>query len=145
MMNIRKATKKDLRDISNIFRKESSKKPYSQKWTQKTALEKIKEFFKKDEIYLIMIEKEIVGFIILKISVGENGKSACIDEFWLKSDYQGRGIGTTLIGFIEKTYKNKGIKSIGLISDKRSNAFSFYKKLKYKTHNQYVLMDKKLR
>lgn len=144
-MKIRKATKKDLKKISDIFRKETSKKPYLQKWTQKTALEKLKEFLKKDEIYLAVIGKEIVGLIILKISIGENGKTAFVDELWLKSGYQGKGIGTALMRYIEDTYKDKRIKSIGLISDKRSGAFRFYKKLKYKIHNQYVLMSKKLK
>ena len=143
-VKIRKARKKDLKDISNIFRKETSKKPYFQKWTQKTAVEKINEFFKRDDIYLILIEEEIIGFIILKLSVGETGKSAFVDELWLKSGHQGKGIGTTLMRYIEDTYKDKGIKSISLISDIRSNAFCFYKKLKYKPYNDFVLMSKKL-
>jgi len=143
-IKIRKATKKDLKDISNIFRKETSKRPYFQKWTQKTALEKIIEFFKKGDIYLVMIEKKIVGFIILHISLGYNGKEAFIDELWLKSDYQGKRIGKILMRFIEDKYKDKGIKSIYLISDINSNAFCFYKKLKYKGYNDFVLMSKKL-
>ena len=143
-IKIRKATKKDLKNISDIFRKETSKKPYLQKWTQKTAVKKINEFFERDDIYLISVEEEIVGFIILKISVGENGKSAFIDELWLKSNYQGKGIGITLMNYIEDTYKDKGIKSIYLISDIRSNAFYFYKKLKYNPYNDFVLMAKKL-
>ena len=37
-MKIRKARKADFKEISEIFRVESAKKPYLQKWNKKTAL-----------------------------------------------------------------------------------------------------------
>lgn len=144
-MRIRRAAKEDLKEISDIFRKETAKRPYCQRWTQKTAFEKIEAFFKKSDIYIVVIDKKIIGFIILRITVGERGRGAYIEELWLKSDFQRKGIGKNLMNFIENKCKRIGVKSIGLISDKRSNAFRFYKKLKYKTHNNLVLMDKKLR
>ena len=50
MIFIRKAKKKDLKKISEIFRIESNKKPYFQGWTKKTALDDTKKSFKEEEI-----------------------------------------------------------------------------------------------
>ena len=40
-MKILKAKKKNLREISEIFRIESAKKPYFQRWNKRTAIKKI--------------------------------------------------------------------------------------------------------
>ena len=58
-MKIRKAGKKDLKEISKILRKESGKKPYTEKWTDKTAFAKINELFKIYEIYITMVSGKI--------------------------------------------------------------------------------------
>ena len=143
-VNIRKATKRDLKDISGIFKRESSKKPYFQKWTDRTALERIIEFSKTDDIFVVMANDKLVGFIVSHIGIEEKGKGAFVKEIWLKQEYQGKGIGKSLMRFIEHKYKNKGVKSIFLMSNKKSNAFGFYKKLKYKEDNDFILMGKKL-
>jgi len=145
MAIIRKATKKDWKDISDIFIKESSKKPYSQKWTKKTAFDKVKEFLKENETYVALVNKKIVGFASLNITVEGNGKGATVRELWLKSEFQGQGIGKMLIKFVEDKCKNNGIGSIFLISNKTSKAFGFYKKIGYKTYDKDILMGKKLK
>jgi len=144
-MKIHKATKKDLKEVSKIFLIETAKKPYHQTWNKRTALEKIKELFHKGDIYVVIIEKKIIGFIAMITNLGSRGMEAHIEELWLKSAYQGQGIGKTLMKFIEDKYRNKKTISLALISDKRSKAFKFYKKLEYKAYNDYALMGKKLK
>ena len=143
-MKIRKATKKDLKEISNLFRIESAKRPYFQKWTQKTALEKITNSFKKDDIHIVMVEKKIVGFIISRIRM-KKGKEVYVDEFWLKPDYQRKGVGKILLKFIEDKYKKRGISRIGLVANRKAGAVHFYKKLKYKVEQEFFYMAKKLK
>src|SRR4030042_1204669 len=114
-MKIRKATKRDLKEISQIHLVEAVKKPYLQKWNKKTAFEKIKELFEKGEIYFIELDRKIAGYIAVFSSLGSRGKVVIIEEIWLKEKYQGKGYGTMLINFIGDTYKKKGIKTMGLI------------------------------
>ncbi len=142
-MKIRKATKKDLKEISDIFREETSKQPYFQKWTQKTALEKVHEFFKKDDIHLVLVERKIVGFVVSRIN--SEGKEAYIEELWLRSAYQGKGTGTILMNFVEENYKNKGVASIGIMANQKAKAVYFYKKLRYKIKHAFFYMSKKLK
>ena len=140
---IRKAVKKDLKEVAEIFRKETAKKPYFQKRDKKTTLKKINEFFKKEDVYVIIVNKKIVGFIVSHINI--NGKEAQIKELWLKTDHQGKGLGTALMEFIEKKYKKKKVKEIGVVANKKARALYFYEKLKYKKKHDFFYMSKKLR
>ena len=36
-IKVRKARKSDIKEVANLFKTESSKKPYNQKWTSKNA------------------------------------------------------------------------------------------------------------
>jgi len=141
-LSIRKASKTDLKEVSEIFIEESSKKPYLQEWTKETSLEKIRELFKKGDISIATSNIGVLGFIACHRRC--QGKDVFIDEFWVKSNYQKMGVGKALLNFIEGKCRNGEIESIALISDKKSGAFIFYKKLGYKEANQYVLMKKKL-
>ena len=135
-IKIRKATKKDLKEIAEILMKESSKKPYNEKYTLKIAIKEIRNF-SKDNLYVATTEKRIIGFIATQIT-SEIEKRAYVQELWLRLAYQGKGIGKNLVEFIEKMYKKKGIKIIRLVTKKNAKAFNFYKKLKYKLEKDFV-------
>ena len=141
-MKIRKATKKDFKEISKIMMNESSKRPYNGKDTLRTALKEIIEYSKKD-LYVAVNEKEIIGFMASNIIQGS--KKAYIKELWLKPIYQGKGVGKTLVKFIENKYKKRGINIIRLVTKRNAGAFKFYKKLKYIEHKTLVFMEKKLK
>lgn len=141
-MKIRKARKSDLKEIAEIFRIESSKKPYKQEWNEKTSIEKITSLFARGEIYLAEIYKEIVGFISF---TKDEIDIIWINEFWLKQDYQRKGIGRKLLSFVEEKSKKEGFMAIEFMSHHKSNASKFYKKLKYKIKGTYIHMTKKLK
>jgi ribosomal protein S18 acetylase RimI-like enzyme len=68
-----------------------------------------------------------------------------VDEFWISSQYQSKGIGKYLLRFIEKKYKKRGEIYIDLIANQKSGAVDFYKKLGYKTKQWLLYMNKKLK
>tara|TARA_Y100000310_G_scaffold332313_1_gene407651 strand:- start:57 stop:485 length:429 start_codon:yes stop_codon:yes gene_type:complete len=142
MVKIRKARKEDLKEISEIFRRESNKKPYFQGWTKRTALSNVSKSLKEEDVHVVMINGEIIGFIT--ISLNEK-KDVYIGELWLKSKYQRKGIGRLLMEFIEEKYRKKGSKLIKLTAKKKAYAVKFYKKLNYKIDREYVRMIKKLK
>jgi len=143
-MRIRNVTKKDLKEISDIFRIESAKKPYNQKWTKKTSFEKIIKSFNENDIYVAIIKDKLAGFIIFSRHPN-NKKKAYIDELWLKIKYQGMGIGQNLVKFIENKYMKKGVRIMQVVSNKNSSAFKFYKKLDYEISKELAFMEKKLK
>ena len=73
-MKIRKARKVNFKEIAEILIRESSKKPYNEKYTLKIALKEVNEFA-KDELYIAINEKEIMGFIASNITP-DNKKKA---------------------------------------------------------------------
>ena len=142
-MKIRKATKKDFKEIAEILIKESSKKHYKEKYTFKKALKEIRKLSKK-ELYVSKNEKEIMGFIASSINLDDK-KRAYIDELWLKLKYQKKGIGKEFMDFIEDKYKKKSVENIRLTTKRNAKALKFYKKINYKEYKEFVFMEKKLR
>ena len=139
-VKIKKANKKDFREIAKIMMKESSKKPYNEEYTLKTALKEIVRCSKKD-LYIAVNEKEIIGFI----ASSDDKKKAYIGELWLKPIYQGKGVGKALVKFIEEKCKKKGVKIIRLVAKKNAKAFKFYKNIKYKEYKELVFMEKRFK
>ena len=144
-VEIKRATEKDLICVSKILKIESAKKPYSQKWTSKTAIKKMKEFFSKGEIYFAIADNEILGFVVLEIILEDKGEEVVVKELWVKLKHQRKGIGKNIMKFVEDRYLKRGIENIFLLSDKESGAFAFYKKLGYSVAEDTVLMDKRLK
>jgi len=142
-MKIRNAKKKDLKEIVRIFITGSKKPPYLQKWTKKSATDDLKPFLKKKELWVAVLNEKIIGFILVGIS-SSNKKIAYIDELWVTENYQRKGIGKSLLEFIEKYHKKKGVDKIRFTSYRKSKASGFYKKLNYEESKECILMEKKL-
>ena len=143
-MKIRKATKKDVKNIADLFRREFRKPPYKEKWSEKDAVRKIRDYFKRSSIFVLETEKEITGFIVASTFLWESGIRGFIDEIVVSSKFQREGYGKKLINYAEDYFKKKGIKRVSLMSAKNSMAFKVYKKLGFKEEN-FVSMYKKLK
>jgi len=141
-MEIRKAKKTDLKKVVELFLEESSKKPYSQKYSFKSAKKRVEDMFNFGSIYLVLIDAKIVGFISI---AGEEKGEIYIDEFWLRAEYQRKGIGSKLLVFIQKEYKKAGAKTISVMTSKKAGAFKFYKKFKFKEDKSEVILKKRLK
>ena len=141
-MIIRKATKKDLKDLAKIFRIEGAKPPYNRKRTLKKVLGIVKDDFRSNDVYVTDIDDKTVGFIMVKRDSGIKNK-LWINELWILKEYQGKGIGKEIMNKIEKIYKNRGIKEFKLAADTRKGgAFGFYKKIGYSFDKSIVFMKK---
>ena len=140
-LKIRKAKDKDLKEIAKIMMVESAKSPYNERYTIKSAVKESKEFF-KNEIYVAVNEKEIIGFIASHV-ISSDKKKGYIDELWLKAAYRGKGAGKMLVKSVEENYKKNGISGIRLSTIKKAKAYGFYNKLQYKDA-ALVYMEKKL-
>jgi len=144
-MIIRKATKKDLKSIAEIFRIESVKPPYNKKRTPEKALNRIKEDFRGNDIYVASVNNKIAGFIMVSVDSGIKSQ-LWINEIWVLKKYQGQGIGKSLMDEIEKIYKKKGIKIFELVAHTaKGGALDFYKRLNYHADKSMVFMQKRMK
>jgi aminoglycoside 6'-N-acetyltransferase I len=140
-MKIRNAKKEDLRSIAKLFLEESNKKPYNQNYTSKTIKLRVNNMFNFGSLYLALIDENIVGFIAI---AGEGKEEIYIDEFWIKSEYQKKGIGSELLKFVQDKYKKKGAKAISVMTSKKAGAFKFYRAFKFKENKETVILRKKI-
>ena len=94
---------------------------------------------------LLSVNRIYVKVESVNTLVRNNKKKAYIKELWLRPNYQGKGIGKTLVEFIENKYKKKGVNIIRLVAKRSAKAFKFYKKIRYREYKELVFMEKKLK
>lgn len=90
------------------------------------------------------VRREVVGLIVFVLVNNKNGKRAYMDELWVKSNYQGKGIGKELVMFFENFCKEKRAGVVDLIAHREANAYEFYKKQGYSESDEFVFMSKNL-
>ncbi|MAH51130.1 hypothetical protein CMI37_35260 [Candidatus Pacearchaeota archaeon] len=142
-MKIRWAKKQDLKEIVSIFMTGSKKRPYLQKWTKKKVTDNFKPSLKKKELWVAVLNGRVIGFVLAGLS-SANKRIAYIDELWVTEKYRGKGVGKSLLAFVEGFYKKKGVNIIRFTAYIKSKASGFYKKLNYKASKEVVLLDKRL-
>ena len=143
MMKIRKARKSDIKQIVNLFVDGFSEKPYNECWTEKNALNKIKDYYNSGEILVIIESRTVIGFVIYHQMLWDNHNKLYIDEMVVDKAYRRKGIGTKLLNEVEKKAKEDGISNLELVSNTDSVAFKLYKDKGYE-ENGLVIMEKKL-
>ena len=141
-MNIRKATKKDFNEIGKLIKEEFIKPPYNEKWSPSASNKTLNHYFKIGYAYVAVIDKEIVGAIILREEYYVGGLYVIIEELIVSGKNQGKGIGKELIKKVESIAKTKKVHTIYLSANRKSNALKFYNKLGYKESKQMAVMGK---
>ena len=90
---------------------------------------------------------EIVGYVILAFffSFEYKGRTAFLDELFIKENFRGKGIGKQTIDFIKKQASNQNIKLIYLeVENHNQNAQKLYLANDFVVHNRKLLKHKLL-
>ena len=143
-MKIRKATKKDLKEIAELMKKELSKSPFNERDSIKNILKSLDFYYKNAEIYLIE-EKRIVGVLVFQIELWWEGSVIIIQDLTVNKEFQKKGIGKLLMNFVERYACNNNVKRIYFGTNRKSPSIKFYKKLGYKTNKDRISMSKKIK
>ncbi|MEK6824199.1 MAG: GNAT family N-acetyltransferase [Nanoarchaeota archaeon] len=141
---LKKANKKDFSIIAEIYAKEFSKPPYNEPWTKKKAIEKINLFSKYCDLWKIIYNNKIVGFIAVNPHWFFPGKYAFGEDLAIKKEFQGKGIGTFVINEIFKIYKQKGFEYFMEVANTKSRAIKLYKKLNILPSKDNLFIEKRL-
>lgn len=107
----------------------------------KKALTKLKLFSKYCDIWKIISQNEIVGFIIINPNQWCPGNIIFGEEMAIKSEFQNRKIATKAIKKIFSYYKTKGYKTFMGIINKNSKSFGLFKKAGLNQSSESVLME----
>lgn len=145
MIKIKKAIKKDFKEISKTYMEGFSEPPYKEKWTLKKAIKKINIFSQYCDIWKIEFKKEIIGFVIINSNQWLPGKIAFIEDIAIKKEFRKKGIASKTMNKIMKIYKDRGFEYSMAIVNKKSPAYYMWSKIGMKENKINVLINKKLK
>ncbi|HKL60924.1 MAG TPA: GNAT family N-acetyltransferase, partial [Acholeplasma sp.] len=82
------------------------------------------------EGYVIEFDNDVAGYMLLTFSYSSEwgGEFVNIDELYVKDDYQGMGLGSKLLSFVEAKYKDQKAITL-LVNDENKNAKKLYNKI----------------
>lgn len=98
-------------------------------------------------IWLIYCDHQSVGYIALCVgySIEFAGKDAFIDEFYIRPEFRGKGLGKRTLEFIKIAAQDLGIRAIHLeVARANTNAHKLYSRSNFEVREKYVLMSVKL-
>jgi len=143
-MKIRKARKKDLKEIGNLMLEEFSKPPFDEKVKINSILKSLDFYFKNAKIY-VAVDKNILGVLVFQIEQWWEGKVVIIQDLAIMEKFHNKNIGKSLMVFLEDYSKKNSIKKIYFETHKKSPAIKFYEKLGYKINKKRISMEKRLK
>ncbi|HEX6466489.1 MAG TPA: GNAT family N-acetyltransferase, partial [Terriglobales bacterium] len=79
--------------------------------------------------YLVLLEKEVVGYFVLTycFSLEFHGKFALLDELYIREAYRKQKLGKSVVEFCEEVCKKMGIKTLRLeVSQENAVAQKLY-------------------
>jgi ribosomal protein S18 acetylase RimI-like enzyme len=95
-------------------------------------------------IWLIFHDGELVGYIALCLgySIEFSGKDAFIDEFYIRPEFRGQGIGRATLELITVAAKTLDVRAIHLeVARTNTRAQKLYAQANFKAREKYVLMS----
>lgn len=114
---IRKLKKDDINDVMEIWKNENIKThQFIQKEYWKNNYNYVKEILPKAEVYVYILEENIVGFI----GIDEN----YVEGIFVDRNNQSKGVGTSLLNKVKENRNNLKLN----VYKKNKSAISFYKK-----------------
>lgn len=142
IMRIRKATKKDIREIAKLMLEEFSKPPFKEKTTISSVIKSLNFYFKIGTIFVAIEDKTIVGIVVFKVEQWWEGPVILIEDLAVKEALKKQGIGKNLIDKVEDYAKEIKAKTVSFTTHQKSSATKFYIKQGYKIEKNTLFMKK---
>lgn len=144
-MRIRKATKKDIREIAKLMLEEFSKPPFNERTTISSVIKSLNFYFKVGKAFVAIEDKKIVGIVVFKVEQWWDGPVILIEDLAVKEDFKKHGIGKKLTDTVESHGKKIKAKAVSFATNSKSSAVKFYTKHGYIIEKNRVFMRKKLK
>lgn len=96
------------------------------------------------DIWHISLDNQSAGYLALTFgySIEFGGKDAFIDEFYIRPQFRGQGLGTQALRFIKTATKSHNICALHLeVARDNQRAQRFYTQAQFQARQQYMLMS----
>lgn len=113
---------------------------------RRTSLHSLLEGLPHGVVYLIGIRRAPVGYIVISFgySVELGGIDGRIDEFYIRENVRGRGMGTEVVASLLPALGEHGVKALHLeVSPDNTRAQSIYAHAGFKLRDDHCLMSKR--
>lgn len=130
-LELKELTMDSFEEITNFFVGVFSNEPWNDDWSDKNQLHAYMTELvdnKNSLVYGLFNEDKMVGLSMGYIKHWYEGTEYVINEFCVKAEKQGQGIGSKFLELIDANIKERGINTIFLLTDRDVPAYEFYKK-----------------
>jgi aminoglycoside 6'-N-acetyltransferase I len=145
-MKFKKFSQKDLDASAKLYKDVFSEQPWNDEWQR---LSRVKEYLKEliqnpvFRGYVVYKDSELVAACLGHSRSWWSGNEFFIDEFFVSSRYQGKGVGSLLMDYMENHPELGDVDSFQLLTNKNVPAKDFYRKNGFKIRNNRIIMNKK--
>lgn len=115
---------------------------------RKSAVERLLQNPDFGGIWLVYCDQALAGYIALcrGFSIEFNGFDAFVDEFFLREEYRGKGVGTQVLQAIRATARQLEINALHLeVARDNHAAQRLYRKAGFQAREKYLLLSARLR
>lgn len=143
----KKMKRKMIVDCADLYIDTFSRYPWNDVFDSR---EKVIDFFKNHfknkgySGYVVILDNKIVALCLGMTKPWIDGIEYYIDEFCVRYDLQGKGIGSWFIQKIEEVIKKRGMTGMMLNTQRGFPSHRFYEKNGFHTINNLIVLVKKL-
>lgn len=145
MLEIKELTIEEIDIIKSFFKDVFMREPWNDDWSDDEQLHQyITDIIgNRNSLAFGLFEGEqLLGLALGNIKHWYTGTEFFVEEFCIKTELQGRGLGTNFLSLLEECLKEKEIKTIFLMTGKEMPAFAFYKKNGFEEIINHVSLKK---
>lgn len=147
MIELQQLSIYDIEEIEELYRNIFTKSPWNDDWSdQKQLHQYIMDLIGNlNSLALgLYVDGVLTGLALGNIRHWYSGTQYYIDEFCIKTEEQGKGLGTCFLRYVEEYIKSKGINHIFLQTDTDMPAYHFYQKNGFAELKSHVSFSKDL-
>jgi len=118
--------------------------PFDQK-AARSSLERLVDDHSLGRTWMIRYGGEAVGYFVLTLgySLEFRGRTAFIDELFIKEGYRGKGIGMRALEFLKDTARELGVTALRLeVERKNASAHGLYRKAGFEDQDRHVMTNR---
>jgi len=116
--------------------------PWNEKWTFEQCLERIEQIMSSpySRGWVAALNGEVMAMCLGNIRTYTDWKEIMVDDFCVAPAFQGKGIGSQLLGYVKEEMKQEGIGNLALTTIKGMPAVGFYEKNGFKISESVLFM-----
>ncbi len=143
-VTLREASTEDLDLLVALMREMQVDDPWSCEFTDQHAREAVQNLLRDSSlgrIWMICLGSDVVGYIVLSFdySLEYGGKCGWVDEFFVRREHRGKGIGSQALQFFAERSRELGARTVHLGVRRGNPAIDLYRRAGFKEHDAYVM------